>query len=93
MKLRFITLTVALLYALLALPGMVEHHHADGRPGSHQDCAACVWLLNATTDTPVTVVSVARPVTTPHLLTPQPVLVSAVFLIATASRAPPETLA
>jgi hypothetical protein len=93
MKVRLLSLTVALLYALLALPGMGEHHHAEGQLGSHQDCAACVWLINTATDTPATQVSVTRPVTTPHLIAPQSVFVAVVFVTATASRAPPETLA
>lgn len=92
MNLRLLSLTVAVLYALLALPGMMEHHHADGQLGSHQDCAACVWLVNAATDTPAPQAVLVRPVTTPQLIVVQSASVPVVFTIATASRAPPETL-
>jgi hypothetical protein len=92
MKYRWPALVLVVLYetAALTLGTMPhEHHYHDGR--CEQDCAACVWQVNSTTDVPVTsapvrveaiIVSLSR--IAEAAPTPQ-------FIISSPSRAPPLT--
>ena len=93
MKLRFITVAIALLYALLAVPGLVEHHHAADAHGADRDCAACVWQASSSVDVPIVTVAANRPVVVLRVAADSSVALPAFLPVATASRAPPETLA
>jgi hypothetical protein len=93
MNLRLITVAVALLYALLAGPGLVGHHHAHGAAEADRDCATCAWLLGAVADLPLLAVATDRPVSVRMIAADSSVALPAFFAVATASRAPPEVLA
>jgi hypothetical protein len=90
MKARTFTFAVCLLYVMVALfAGNLPHHHDHGTLAPDSHCAACTWHLNSVTDTPL----VFTPVLVSEVEVPLPqcnsVAPRTVFILSSASRAPP----
>jgi hypothetical protein len=89
-RLTMLLMTLAYLGAAAWLG--LDHHH-EANPSHSDQCAACAWQINATSDTPVITTAILfRPIETPVAL-PTTVSVPAQFVPTSASRAPPETSA
>jgi hypothetical protein len=79
-----------LLYvASIGLLGLTHHHHERATTGHDAHCEACVWQLNAVTDTPVTCTLIAGETVESLVIEPSIISISTPFCALSASRAPP----
>jgi hypothetical protein len=95
MKRRVVTWVVSLLYLSVALYFGVVHHHEDKCGLNEPDhCGACQWAMAVVSDVPVAVILL---IVAQVFADVQPRIEcfhpSSIFAAATASRAPPASLA
>jgi len=97
MNRRILSSLITLLYMSVAVLFSVlhEHHHETAHADGHDDdCAACQWQACATTDVPVCEIApIVVQVVYRSLVIPASLPSESPFFSATASRAPPESLA
>jgi hypothetical protein len=87
---RLTTLLVTLAYlGVVTWIGLI-HHHEESACDSDQ-CAACIWQIQAVTDTPAVATAVQVHSIETLVASPTTASVPAQFVPTSASRAPPET--
>ena len=77
-----------ILFAVAVLCGAL-HDHQHGTLAPDHQCAACAWTLTATAIMPVVSVVVARPILERALPVAESAPLEPLFVISSASRAPP----
>jgi hypothetical protein len=91
MNRRLLTSLIGLLYVSVAVVFGVLHHHKTTTVAGHDDdCVACQWQLQASSDIPIAVVApVVHKTVFQTLIIPASAPAALLFFTPTASRAPP----